>query len=82
MTTQTQESLGLEIYKQILDCYTIHRTAQTLGLSENEFMKMLSSDRVDELEALVNRSFKNYWGQMIESDRHEFIEENREFLDE
>ena len=82
MTTRSNESLAIEIYKDILDSYTIMQTSQTLGLSQQEFIKMLSSDRVEALDSLVNSSFQNYWGQMSPEDREAFIEKNKRYLDE
>ena len=77
MTTQTQESLALEIYKDILDSYTISQTSQTLGLSQQEFIQMLSSNRSEELDSLVQKSFDNSWGQMSAEEREAFIEDRR-----
>lgn len=82
MTKQTQESLGLEVYKDILDSYTIMEASQVLGLSEQDFIAMLSSDRVTELDEMVLKSFKNYWDQSSESDKKAFIDDNLEFLED
>ena len=77
MTTQAQESLALEIYKDILDSYPSSQTSQTLGLSQQEFIQMLSSNRSEELDSLVQKSFDNSWGQMSAEEREAFIEDRR-----